>query len=82
MTITIKLNTPDELRLLQPMMQLLQQSGVSIRVPQQPKKEKRKEKSIEEKLSIVERLHGVIKVPDDFDFDKELLEAISKKHLL
>ncbi len=80
MTITIKLTTPDELQLIQPLMEWLNQSGIKIKTAVRTKKRKEEKIKIPEDMSVLDRLRGSIILPDDFDYKKELYEAVNEKH--
>ena len=82
MTITIKLTTADELQLIQPLMEWLNQSGIKIKTAVRTKKRKEEKIKIPVDMSVLDRLRGSLKVSDDFDFDKARYEALAEKYHL
>ena len=80
MTITIKLTTADELQLIQPLMEWLNQSGIKIKTAVRTKKRKEEKIKTPVDMSVLDRLRGSIILPDDFDYKKDLYEAVNEKH--
>ncbi len=80
MTISIQIQTTDDLKLIEPLLQMLRQFEVSVQIlPEasspRPKKSSRSKRP---PAGVAERLHGVIQLPAAFDYVLYSEGAISK----
>ena len=65
MTVTIQLNSAEDLKLLEPLLRLFRESGVHIHVSSEMKPENGKPKSPD---GLADKLHGIISLPADFNY--------------
>lgn len=78
MTVSFQLNTPEELSLITSMLLQLKQSGIPIQVIE-PNLSIKKGQPRSSK-GIAKRLHGIIKLPTDFDYKSFIADELLAKH--
>ena len=82
MTISIQLHTTEDLKLIEPLLKMLQQFEVDVRISSKSRPSGRKKPSNlkKSKPDLTEHLHGVVQLPDGLNY-KDLLETgLSKKY--
>ena len=83
MTISIQLQTSDDLKLVEPLLKMLRQFEMNVSITSEsivPASKKKSSRITRPKAGIVERLHGVIQVPEDFDYKSILASELLQKH--
>jgi hypothetical protein len=77
MTVTIQLNSAEDFKLLEPLLRLIRESGVKVHVSSEMKPENGKLKS---PGGLVDKLHGIVSLPADFDYKSFMADELLKKH--
>ncbi len=82
MTISIQLQTADDLKLMEPLLQLLRQFEVNVKITSGSSisRQKKSARSKRPEAGIVERLHGVVQIPDGFDYKTALTTELLNKY--
>ena len=82
MTISIQLQTSDDLKLVEPLLEMLRkfEMNVSITSDLMPTDKKKSSNTNRPEPSIIEQLHGVIQLPEDFDYKSALASELLQKH--
>jgi hypothetical protein len=78
MTVTIQFNSPEDFKLVEPLLRLFKEHGVRVQVaddlPSAAKKLENKPKRKGKKL------HGIVRLPDDFDYKAFMASELLSKH--
>jgi len=78
MTVTIQFNTPEDFKLVEPLLRLFKEHGVRVQVaadlPSAAKKSERKAKGTSRNL------HGIVQLPNDFDYKAFMASELLSKH--
>ncbi len=77
MTVTIQLNNSEDFKLLEPLLRLIQESGVKVHISSEVKPENGKPKS---PAGLADKLHGIVSLPADFDYKSFMADELLKKH--
>ncbi len=78
MTVTIQFSTPEDFKLVEPLLRFFKEHGVPVQVAADrlptPKKTEKKPKGAGKKL------HGIVRLPDDFDYKAFMASELLNKH--
>jgi uncharacterized protein YecE (DUF72 family) len=80
MAITIQFNANDDPKVLESLLALFREAGVTVQVVAKPKTKKLDQQRKPKNNGLAERLHGVLKLPPGFDYKSALSENLLKKH--
>lgn len=78
MTVTIQFNSPEDFKLVEPLLRLFKEYGVRVQVaadlPSAAKKPENKPNEAGRKL------HGIVRLPEDFDYKAFMASELLSKH--
>jgi hypothetical protein len=78
MTVTIQFNTPEDFKLVEPLLRLFKEYGVRVQVatdlPSEKKTQGKKPTDPDKKL------HGIIRLPEGFDYKSFMANELLEKH--
>ena len=82
MTISIQLQATDDLKMLEPLLQMLRQFEVNVEIKPGPTRARRKKpvRSDRSTTDLIERLHGVVRLPEGFDYKSAIATKILDKY--
>ena len=79
MEITIHLQSTDDLKLMGPLLELLRQAEVGIKI-KPAKKVAKSQISASKQANLTEKLHGIVRLPAEFDYKNFMADALLKKY--
>ncbi len=80
MTVTIQINTPEDFKLMEPLLRLIREQGGAIQVSTDSLA--KSENPVKKSKGLAERLHGIVNLPNSFDYKTFMAAELLKKHVL
>lgn len=79
MTVTIQFNTPEDIKLVEPLLRLFKEHGVRVQVAANLSSAAKK--PVNKPKEAIRKLHGIVRLPEDFDYKAFMASELLSKHV-